>query len=116
MMPRGLPFHGIGKSQPPANGRGIRNAFRIVLQVGSPRLTSGGSVMPRSTRMVALGLVAGCAWAVAWAAPAPPDADEKVKDRAAFLPQRKYQPLPGKVVGVVVSDVAKVMAHDGRGG
>jgi hypothetical protein len=71
--------------------------------------------MTRWTRLVALGLLAGAA-GVALAAPAPPDTDEKVKDRAAFLPQRKYQPLPGKVVGVVVSDVAKVMAFDGRGG
>ncbi len=29
---------------------------------------------------------------------------------------RKYQPLPGKVIGVLVSDVAKVMSLDGRGG
>src|SRR3954470_22584895 len=50
------------------------------------------------------------------AAPAPVQTTEEVKDRASFLPVRKYQPLPGKVVGVMASDVAKVMGLDGRGG
>src|SRR5262249_41447213 len=76
----------------------------------------GGRLMTRLTRLAALALLSGCA-AVALAAPAPPDAaDEKVKDRAAFVPYRKYQSLPGKTVGILVSDVAKVMSHDGRGG
>src|SRR5262245_1806136 len=39
-----------------------------------------------------------------------------VKDRAAFLPQRKYVALEGKAVGLLVSDVRAFMAHDGRGG
>jgi hypothetical protein len=72
--------------------------------------------MFRWTRFAALGLVAACAGAAALAAPAPTNTDETVKDRAAFLPLRKYQALPGKTVGVMVSDVAKVMLHDGRSG
>jgi hypothetical protein len=32
------------------------------------------------------------------------------------VPYRKYQSLPGKTIGILVSDVAKVMSHDGRGG
>src|SRR5262245_55467938 len=39
-----------------------------------------------------------------------------VKDRATFLPQRKYAALEGKAVGLLVSDVRAFMAHDGRGG
>src|SRR5262249_54228573 len=50
------------------------------------------------------------------AAPAPTDTVEKLKDRDGFIPQRKHQPLPGKVVGVLVADVRAVMAHDGRSG
>jgi hypothetical protein len=73
--------------------------------------------MFRWTRITALGLLAGCAFAAALAAaPAPADTDEAVKDRAAFIPQRKHKPLPGKVVGVLVSDVVKIMGYDGRGG
>lgn len=72
--------------------------------------------MSRWTRFAALGLLAAGAWTAAFAAPAPTDTDETVKDRAAFVPLRKYQALPGKTVGVMVSDVAKVMNHDGRSG
>jgi hypothetical protein len=71
--------------------------------------------MNRWTRLAALGLFAACAGGLA-AAPAPTESDNVVKDRTSFLPVRKYQPLPGKVVGVLVSDVAKVMSLDGRGG
>src|SRR5262249_17468831 len=39
-----------------------------------------------------------------------------VKDRETFIPYRKYAPLPDKVVGVLVSDVAAKMGHEGRGG
>jgi hypothetical protein len=70
--------------------------------------------MSRSHRLAALALLA--AGAAGLAAPAPTETDVTVKDRATFLPLRKYQPLPGKVVGVLVSDVGGVMGHDGRGG
>jgi len=54
-------------------------------------------------------------------APARPDAEPEpttVKDseRAKFIPQRRYAPLKGKAVGLMVSHVRDVMAHDGRGG
>jgi hypothetical protein len=50
------------------------------------------------------------------AAPAPSETTETVKDRATFMPHQKYNPLPGKVIGVLVSDVAPFMSTDGRGG
>ncbi len=51
------------------------------------------------------------------AAPRPPDVTTgTVKDRKAFIPHRKYQALPGKTVGVLVSDVRAMMGHDGRSG
>lgn len=50
------------------------------------------------------------------AAPLPDGAEETVKDRAGFIPQRKHIPLPGKVVGVLVADVRAIMGHDGRSG
>jgi hypothetical protein len=49
-------------------------------------------------------------------APVPGTTNETVKDRATFVPQNKYQSLPGKAVGILVSDVQAKMAHDGRGG
>lgn len=61
-------------------------------------------------------VAAGVLAAVSLAAPAPAVRNEIVKDRAGFIPTRKYQPLPGKVVGVLVSDVAPFMAHEGRYG
>src|SRR5262245_2601628 len=75
--------------------------------------------MTRTVRRTALLLAAGALAAlVAHAAPAPVPAttNETVKDRAAFIPHRKYQPLPGKVVGVLVGDVRAKMAHEGRSG
>lgn len=52
---------------------------------------------------------------VVLAAPVPLQT-ETLKDRKDFVPFRKYESLPGKVIGVMVSDVAAVMQHDGRGG
>jgi hypothetical protein len=51
------------------------------------------------------------------AAPAPiASKTEVVKDRDSFIPLRKYAPVGGKVIGLLVSDVAGKMSHDGRGG
>jgi hypothetical protein len=52
---------------------------------------------------------------VTLAAPVPLQT-ETIKDAKDFIPYRKYESLPGKVIGVMVSDVAAVMSHDGRGG
>src|SRR5262245_53587287 len=49
-------------------------------------------------------------------APAPGTTNEMVKDRSTFIPHNKYSPLPGKAVGILVSDVQAKMAYDGRGG
>jgi hypothetical protein len=51
-----------------------------------------------------------------WAAPAPEVAEETFKDRRPFIPRSDYQPLQGKVIGVLASDVAGVMSHEGRHG
>ena len=51
------------------------------------------------------------------AAPAPRGpATETIKDRKAFIPHRKYEALPGSVVGVLVGDVAAMMGQEGRSG
>jgi hypothetical protein len=50
------------------------------------------------------------------AAPAPTETTETVKDRTTFLPHNKYNPLPGKTIGVLVSDVVAVMGLEGRSG
>ncbi|MBY0228275.1 MAG: hypothetical protein K2W96_03230 [Gemmataceae bacterium] len=55
---------------------------------------------------------------LALAAPAPGDAepDDVVKDRKAFIPHRKHDPLKGKTVALLVNDVRAYMGFDGRGG
>src|SRR5271165_2735631 len=64
--------------------------------------------------------LAGCVLlaiaAVAVAAPAPTDTEETIKKRDGFIPYRKYQSVPGKIVGVLVSDVRAMMGQEGRGG
>src|SRR3954452_25234886 len=53
----------------------------------------------------------------ALAAPAPVvEPDDMLKDRKAFLPWRKHTAFKGKMVGVLVSNVAPFMSHEGRGG
>jgi hypothetical protein len=42
--------------------------------------------------------------------------DDIIKDRKAFFPWRKHQAFQGKMVGLLVSDVAAFMGHEGRGG
>jgi hypothetical protein len=54
--------------------------------------------------------------ALASAAPAPKETNEVLKDRTGFIPNRKYFSLPGKTVGVLVSDVKAMMGQEGRGG
>jgi hypothetical protein len=65
----------------------------------------------RGAGVVLLAVVAGAALA----APVPLQT-ETLKERKDFIPTRKYESLPGKVIGVMVSDVAAVMGNDGRGG
>lgn len=53
----------------------------------------------------------------ALAAPAPiAEPDDVVKDRKGFLPWRKHGALKGKVTGVLISNVAPFMGHEGRSG
>jgi hypothetical protein len=44
------------------------------------------------------------------------EAEEVVKDRQAFIPQQKLQPLPGLVVGALVGDVRSMIGQEGRSG
>jgi len=53
---------------------------------------------------------------IALAAPAPPLKTGIIKDHKAFIPQRKYQSLPGSVIGVLVGDVSAMMGQEGRSG
>jgi hypothetical protein len=66
---------------------------------------------------VASVVLAGAAWAVLMgpAAAAEPAADSE-KAREAFVPERKYAPLPGKVVGVLAAGNPNLLANEGRKG
>src|SRR5436309_12899303 len=68
-------------------------------------------------RLAGAVLLAGALAGAVPATPAPPPAEEaQVKDREEFIPNRKYQALPGTAVGVLVSDVGAMMGQEGRGG
>jgi hypothetical protein len=45
-----------------------------------------------------------------------PPAGDLIKDRADFLPRRKYLPLAGKAVGLLVHDGQPVLSTEGRSG
>lgn len=61
-------------------------------------------------------LLAAALLAFAAAAFADPPQTGVVKDRAGYFPVRKYAPLPGKAVGVLLGDARDVVALDGRSG
>jgi hypothetical protein len=65
--------------------------------------------------LLALG---GLLLAVAWIGADEPSAepDEVLKDRKSFFPWRSHKPFKGKMVGIVASDVAPYMGHEGRSG
>ena len=51
------------------------------------------------------------------AAPAPIEpSSETVKDRKTYLPHMIFHPLPGKTIGIFVTDVASAMGQEGRSG
>src|SRR5262249_53574994 len=92
--------------------------WRLTGGLSSP-ITLGASSMTTTVRRSALLLTVAVLTALtvnAAPAPAPGTTNETVKDRATFVPQNKYKSLPGKAVGILVSDVRAMMAHDGRGG
>jgi hypothetical protein len=74
--------------------------------------------MIRLTRRTGLAVAAALLGAVTltFAAPAPETTTDVIKERTGFIPQRKYQPLPGKTIGVLVSNVVAMMGQEGRGG
>lgn len=65
------------------------------------------------TSLAAFGVAA---FGVVLAAPAPQIQEDKAPDRAGYIPKAKYQQVPSRVVGVLVSDVVKVMGNEGRSG
>jgi hypothetical protein len=69
-------------------------------------------------RLAGLSLLAAALALSASAAPTRSDAPATgvVKDRKKFIPFRKYRALPGKTVGILVSDVVAMMGQEGRGG
>ncbi len=71
-----------------------------------------------SARSSLLAILGACATIPLLAAPVPKDTitDSPVKSRAELVPFRKFQHIPGKAIGVLVSDVAPVMGADGRSG
>ncbi len=60
--------------------------------------------------------LAGLTTAVLVAAPAPSETTDTIKEHKGFIPYRVFHALPGKTVGILVSDVAPIMGQDGRGG
>ena len=70
----------------------------------------------RLRRAALLGVAAAALAVTAPAAPIQAPLTETIKDRASFIPQRKYVPLQGTAVGVLVSNVAPMMGQEGRGG
>jgi hypothetical protein len=61
-------------------------------------------------------LFAALMLAGAWAFAADVEPDDIIKDRKAYIPQRKHDPLKGKTVALLVDDVKAYMGFDGRGG
>src|SRR5438876_989714 len=44
------------------------------------------------------------------------EAQEKIKDRASFIPNRKQVALPGKAIGILLTDGQPVLSTEGRSG
>lgn len=74
--------------------------------------------MNTTIRTAATALLAGVAWAAVGTISGltDPPADEPIKDRASFLPQRKYEPLKGTVIGMLVYDPQPILSTEGRSG
>jgi hypothetical protein len=70
----------------------------------------------RTGRKLAAVALAGLTAAVLVAAPAPTETTDTIKERKGFIPNRVYHALPGKTVGILVSDVGAMMLQEGRGG
>lgn len=67
-------------------------------------------------RRTALYLAAILGTLAASLAVADPPSGEPIKDRANFIPARKQQALPGKVVGILAYDAQPVLSVEGRSG
>lgn len=55
-------------------------------------------------------ILLGASWAFA------DDGDGLIKDRASFIPYRKYEPLKGKVIGILLADGQPILSTEGRSG
>ncbi|MCI0465019.1 MAG: hypothetical protein L0Z62_49495 [Gemmataceae bacterium] len=70
----------------------------------------------RVTR-ISLWVGTACALAgIAVAAGDLPVAEDSIRDRKEFFPRQKYEPLPGKVIGVLAAGGEAVLRHEGRSG
>src|SRR5947208_1930697 len=74
--------------------------------------------MIRLVRLLGILGLAGTLAAVAASASTrdTPSKEEAFKDRDAFLPKRKFQPLPGKAIGILVGGAHELMNAEGRRG
>ncbi len=70
----------------------------------------------RLSRLLPSALVVFVVLVPVWAAPAPEVPEETFKNHNAFFPRVDYQPLQGKVIGVLASDVGAVVSREGRHG
>jgi hypothetical protein len=66
-------------------------------------------------RALALVLVMGLA-SLLQALPVPSDGNKTITDRKNFIPNRKFEPLPAKAIGVLVYDAQPVLNAEGRTG
>src|SRR5262245_1595882 len=68
-----------------------------------------------AARALAFALVVGLA-SFLQALPVPTGDNNKITDRKDFIPNRKFQALPGKAIGILVSEAEPVLNAEGRTG
>src|SRR5262249_47538290 len=75
-----------------------------------------GAIVPALiTRALACALIIALA-SFLQALPVPTGDNNRITDRKDFIPNRKFQALPGKAIGILVSDVEPVLNAEGRTG
>jgi hypothetical protein len=72
--------------------------------------------MSTPIRLVWAGFLTAILSSFAVAAPDPGAPEDPMNELTSTIPTRKFQPLPGKAIGVLVSDVKAVMCREGRSG
>jgi hypothetical protein len=72
--------------------------------------------MSRWISLILALLLLGSLISLVQAIPIPSGSNNTITDRKNFIPTRKFQPLPGKAIGVLVFDAQPVLAIESRGG